>query len=126
MISGKTVSGIRIRKNKEITKKYLEFVQDLFVMDPTLKEAFEKGHGIIKIRQMFLQNLNETNGMNLLAIDEELSKKFADIKLDPVFNMFLFQLPPLDVVRQPYSTHWLLYSLNGFIFKMITSQRMPN
>lgn len=89
LLSGKTVSSIRVKKNKEITKKYLEFVQDLFNKDPTLKESFAKGHGIIKVRQMFLQNLNETNGMNLLTIDEELSKQLAGIKLDPIVKYVL-------------------------------------
>ncbi|RCK66036.1 tRNA ligase [Candida viswanathii] len=89
LISGKTIAGIRIKKNREITKKYLEFVQDLFAKEPSLKEDFENGHGIIKIRQLFLQNLNETNGMNLLSIDEQLAQQLSSVKLDPVYKYIL-------------------------------------
>ncbi|KAL6450380.1 LIG1 tRNA ligase [Candida maltosa Xu316] len=83
-ISGTPIHSVRIRKNKEITRKYLEFVEELFTKSPEFKTEFENGHGIIKVRQLFLENLHESNGMKLLELDTLLSKQMKDLNLDPV------------------------------------------
>ncbi|RLV92779.1 tRNA ligase [Spathaspora sp. JA1] len=82
LIENIPMPAIRIKKNKFITKKYLEFVSDLFQTDPTLKQEFNDGHGIIKVRELFLQNLHETNGMNLLTLDEHLSHELDNLNLE--------------------------------------------
>ncbi|KAI5956059.1 trl1 [Candida theae] len=82
MLGGTPAPSIKIKKNKYITKKYLEFVEKLFAEKPDLKESFNLGHGIIHVRQLFLQDLHETNGMNLLSIDAKLTEEVRKLKLD--------------------------------------------
>ncbi|EGW30166.1 tRNA ligase [Spathaspora passalidarum NRRL Y-27907] len=75
------IQSVRMKKNKFITKKYLEFVSELFAKQPQLKADFIDGHGIIKVRELFLENLHETNGMKLLTIDESLSHELDNLSL---------------------------------------------
>ncbi|CCG25245.1 Lig1 tRNA ligase [Candida orthopsilosis Co 90-125] len=82
MLGGTPAHSVKIKKNKYITKKYLEFVDKLFTEKPELKEDFQQGHGIIHVRQLFLQDLHETNGMNLLSIDAKLTEEMKNLKLE--------------------------------------------
>ncbi|KAI5955050.1 trl1 [Candida jiufengensis] len=84
LIDGVPSHSVRMKKNKLITKKYLEFVEDLFAKEPELKENFAKGHGIIKVRQLFLDHLHETNGMNLLTIDAKLTEELKSLNLEDI------------------------------------------
>lgn len=89
MLSGTPAQSVKIKKNKFITKKYLEFAEKLFTEKPELKEAFQQGHGIIHVRQLFLQDLHETNGMNLLSIDAKLTEEMKGLNLDEEAQKFL-------------------------------------
>ena len=70
-------------KSRKISQlpKYLQFVEKLFEEEPEIARNFENGFDIIKVRQLFLQSLNETNGMNLLSIDSELSDQLKNLAL---------------------------------------------
>lgn len=81
LLNGTPINSIKIKKNKPITKKYLQFVEKLFEQEPEIARNFENGFDIIKVRQLFLQSLNETNGMNLLSIDSELSDQLKNLAL---------------------------------------------
>lgn len=72
------IEEIPIKKNKYISRKYLVFARNYFDAKPELKKAFNDGHGIVELRQAFLKSLDEDNGVNLLNIDEELSKLDLD------------------------------------------------
>ncbi|KAI5970751.1 trl1 [Candida margitis] len=82
ILSGTPVTSVKIKKNKYITRKYLEFVDKLFTEKPELKSDFEQGHGIIHVRQLFLQDLHETNGMNLLSLDAKLTEEMKKLNVD--------------------------------------------
>jgi len=82
MLNGTPSHSVKIKKNKYITKKYLEFADKLFTEKPKLKECFQQGHGIIHVRQLFLQDLHETNGMNLLTIDAKLTEEMKNLDLE--------------------------------------------
>ncbi|ODV82286.1 tRNA ligase [Suhomyces tanzawaensis NRRL Y-17324] len=70
LLADKPVSLIRLKKNKYITRQYLQFVEQLFKEQPALKESFANGKGIIKTRELFLEHINESQGINLLNIDK--------------------------------------------------------
>ncbi|CAI5760186.1 unnamed protein product [Candida verbasci] len=74
LIDGVPIHSIRMKKNKYITRKYLEFANNLFQQQPNLKSQFLEGHGIIKVRQLFLEHLHESTGMNLLNLDEKFKE----------------------------------------------------
>lgn len=83
LISNKVpIHSIRMKKHKYITKKYLEFVDELFKKEPDLAENFRHGHGIIKVRELFLQHLQETNGMDLLTLDAKLTDEMQKLNLE--------------------------------------------
>ncbi|CAK9442153.1 uncharacterized protein LODBEIA_P58960 [Lodderomyces beijingensis] len=79
MLEGVPINSIKMKKNKYITKQYLEFAQKLFEDEPTLKEKYLRGHGIIHVRQSFLEYLQETNGMNLLSLDAKLTRDMKEL-----------------------------------------------
>lgn len=59
-IGGKSRQELRIKNHKTITNHYLDFVIPLFNQDPQLRAAYQESHGIIEIRQKFLDSLNKT------------------------------------------------------------------
>lgn len=70
------MGSISIKKHPHITRRYLAFVRDLFLKEPQLEQEFVSGHGIIKVRKLFLAELglDELSGMTLIKIDEEQAK----------------------------------------------------
>lgn len=72
-IRADSVAKIKVNKNKAITLRYLQFVTALFAEHPEMKLEYLKGHGIIKVRQMFLDSIGEGSGMNLLKMEKYLS-----------------------------------------------------
>lgn len=68
------IESIPIKKNKCISRKYLIFARDYFNKNPHFIERFNNGHGIIELREAFLAELNQKNGMSLLEIDDSLQK----------------------------------------------------
>lgn len=68
------IEEIPIKKNKYISRKYLVFARDYFNRNPQFIDTFNDGHGIIELREAFLTELNEKNGMSLLDLDESLQK----------------------------------------------------
>ncbi|KAK6198714.1 RNA ligase-domain-containing protein [Scheffersomyces amazonensis] len=69
-IEDKPFYQIHLSKNRFITKQYINFVQGLFENQPELKDQFARNLGVIKLRQLFLDNLNEKHGINLLNLDK--------------------------------------------------------
>ena len=53
LLNGTPINSIKIKKNKPITKKYLQFVEKLFEQEPEIARNFENGFDIIKVRQLF-------------------------------------------------------------------------
>ncbi|KAI3405129.2 trl1 [Candida oxycetoniae] len=81
LLNGSPILSIKMKKNKFITKKYLEFAAKLFEEQPDLKERYRRGFGIIHVRQLFLEHLQETNGMNLLSLDAKLSEEMGKLSI---------------------------------------------
>lgn len=73
MLDGKTIESIPLKKHQYVTRQYLKFVANLFVQQPQLKKEFSQNHGIIKVRQLFLEH-SQTSGMNLLDLDKALTE----------------------------------------------------
>lgn len=62
-----------------VTRKYLDFALPILLQDAQLKDSYLNNHGIIRIREQFLDHVNKT-GMQLLAKDgvtEDDSIKFV-------------------------------------------------
>ena len=64
------------------------------------------------MRQLFLQSLNETNGMNLLSIDSELSDQLKNLALangnEGLSTTTKYIFVPIATIgcgRLPFSTH---------------------
>ncbi|WEJ96300.1 tRNA ligase [Yamadazyma tenuis] len=66
----------RYGKEKYILSKYISFITEYFDKNPDKRDLYLQNYGIIEVRNLFLQSLglNEISGMNLLAINEELSR----------------------------------------------------
>ncbi|CUM65686.1 uncharacterized protein PRCAT00003334001 [Priceomyces carsonii] len=59
-----------VKQHRFITLNYLEFIEDLFKKNTTLKDQYLSGHGIIEVREKFLGHLNESHGMQLIGFDK--------------------------------------------------------
>lgn len=59
-------NDIKVKKHQDITRQYLEFVDDLFAKEPQLKQRFIDKVGVIEVRQRFLALRNEVHGIDLL------------------------------------------------------------
>lgn len=89
----------KVKKHKFITLKYLQFVKRLFEEEPSYKESFLQGHGIIKIRQLFLKEngLNETSGIQLMEYDN-LDTKLKELSLNVEPTEFKYVLIPIATI----------------------------
>ncbi|AMD19334.1 HBR433Wp [Eremothecium sinecaudum] len=79
-------------KHKYITNKYLDFVIPILEADRALCEQFLKGHGIIKLRNMFLESYG-MSGFEILNNEalKELDRKNAlDREKVDEFTKFIF------------------------------------
>ncbi|KAG2734220.1 hypothetical protein G9P44_002226 [Scheffersomyces stipitis] len=94
-VENKEESEVFIKTHRMITAKYIGFVRELFEKQPQLLQDFANGYGIIKIRQLFLEHLNEANGMNLLTLDKKMAEEVS--KLDPD-NKTKYVLVPIATI----------------------------
>ncbi|OAL42916.1 tRNA ligase-like protein [Pyrenochaeta sp. DS3sAY3a] len=60
----------RYKKHEAITKEYLDFVRRKFVQNPGLAKAYNLNHGIIKLREEFLQ-FRGTTGAEIIRQELE-------------------------------------------------------
>lgn len=67
-------------KHRVILQAYLDFVDDLFKKEPELAEAYLQDKGIIKVRNLFLENvgLEQNRGIGLVELEktEKLTEQF--------------------------------------------------
>lgn len=89
----------KVKKHKYITLKYLEFIKVLFANEPSYKDNFLKGFGIIKIRQLFLNEngLNETSGIELIEYDN-LDNKLKELSLNDEPTLYKYVLIPISTI----------------------------
>lgn len=75
-------STLRIKKHSFITNQYVDFIERLFYEHPEMKEDYNKGFGIIKVRKLFLKSLglNELNGIELIKINDDQEKLINSIE----------------------------------------------
>lgn len=71
MLSGKAP---KIRKHKEVTKDYLEFAKSYFEKKPELVKQYQANHGIIELRNVFLEHKG-VKGAELVKLDLEAEPK---------------------------------------------------
>ncbi|KAK6458392.1 RNA ligase-domain-containing protein [Scheffersomyces xylosifermentans] len=96
-VEGQDEADVFVKTQRMITSHYIAFVRRLFQDQPHLLKEFAEGHGIIKIRQLFLQDLNESNGMNLISLDKtmtdnEMSKLFSKLGSDETVKYVLVSI----------------------------------
>lgn len=89
----------KVKKHKYITLKYLDFIKTLFDNEPSYKDNFLNGFGIIKIRQLFLKEngLNETSGMELIEYDS-LDSKLKELSLVDEPTSYKYVLIPISTI----------------------------
>ncbi|VVT44086.1 uncharacterized protein SAPINGB_P000295 [Magnusiomyces paraingens] len=75
-LGGKARFEIRINKHIYYTKKYLDFVIPLLSNDEALRDSYLNNHNIIKVRQMFLDNIGMT-GSAMVHEDEEMNQNIC-------------------------------------------------
>jgi tRNA ligase len=68
-LSGKPRNSIKILRHKAVTNQYLDFAIPLLDSDPQLKKQYLENHGIIKVRDMFLNHVGKS-GIDLVKEDE--------------------------------------------------------
>ncbi|CUM57285.1 unnamed protein product [Debaryomyces tyrocola] len=88
----------KVKKHKYITLKYLEFIKVLFANEPSYKDNFLKGFGIIKIRQLFLKEngLNAINGIELIEYDS--LDKLKELSLNDEPTSYKYVLIPISTI----------------------------
>jgi tRNA ligase len=69
----------KIRRNKTITLKYLKFVGPILDNDPILRKRYLQNHGIINLRQRFLDSVGQT-GMEIIKEAEETGERESSAK----------------------------------------------
>lgn len=89
----------KVKKHKYITLKYLDFIKVLFANEPSYKDNFLKGFGIIKIRQLFLKEngLNATSGIELIEYDS-LDNKLKELSLNDEPTSYKYVLIPISTI----------------------------
>lgn len=89
----------KVKKHKYITLKYLDFIKVLFANEPSYKDNFLKGFGIIKIRQLFLKEngLNATSGIELIEYDS-LDNKLKELSLNDEPTSYKYVLIPISTL----------------------------
>lgn len=89
----------KVKKHKYITLKYLEFIKVLFANEPSYKDNFIKGFGIIKIRQLFLKEngLKATSGIELIEYDS-LDNKLKELSLNNEPTSYKYVLIPISTI----------------------------
>lgn len=73
-LSGKSRVDMMIKKNVYYTNKYLDFVIPLSEKDPALKDRYQRNHGIIELRQKFLNHVG-ISGSKIVELEQELAQK---------------------------------------------------
>lgn len=68
-LSGKPRNNIKIPRHKAVTNQYLDYVIPILESDPKLRKQYNENHGIIKVRDMFLNHVGKT-GIELVKEDE--------------------------------------------------------
>lgn len=68
-LSGKARNDIKILRHKAVTNQYLDYVIPLLDSDPQLRKQYSENHGIIKVRQMFLDHVGKS-GIDLVKEEE--------------------------------------------------------
>lgn len=81
-LTGKPRSDIVIKKHPYYTNKYLDFVIPLLSRDEDLANSYRESHGIIKVRQMFLDKVG-ISGTAMVAKEEE--EQPAEKDLEPKY-----------------------------------------
>ncbi|KAL4781000.1 fungal tRNA ligase phosphodiesterase domain-containing protein [Aspergillus varians] len=81
ILSGK---GPRIKKHKKITEEYLAYARRQFANNPDLKERYLHNHGIISMRDGFLQERG-LNGAQIIQMEAETVKR--DVVLVPIASI---------------------------------------
>lgn len=74
VISGKLP---RIKKHEKITEEYLQFARRQFIRDPKLANQYTRNHGIIALREAFLQERG-LKGSEIIAMEAEEKKGGKD------------------------------------------------
>lgn len=89
-LAGKPYNEImkKFTTEKYVIAKYMEFIMLYFADHEEKKQQYLEGHGIIEVRKAFLTSLglNEISGMNLLEINEQLSKT---VEFEKVKNKYI-------------------------------------
>lgn len=78
-LSGKNRADLRINKNVYFTNKYLDFVIPLLAQNEKLRKEYNENHGIIKVRQMFLDSMG-ISGSAMVHKEEEMEKAKLDLQ----------------------------------------------
>ncbi|KAJ6151183.1 hypothetical protein N7470_007777 [Penicillium chermesinum] len=77
----------RIKKHQKITEEYIQFARRKFVANPSLMRAYNLNHGIISLREEFLQSRG-MNGPEIIAKEAEEGRENAkEIVLVPVATL---------------------------------------
>ncbi|KAJ5777489.1 hypothetical protein N7520_000735 [Penicillium odoratum] len=80
VISGKLP---KIKKHVKITEEYLQFAHRELIKNPKLAELYNHNHGIIALREQFL-NERGLKGHDIIALESEMTSKAEDIDHDVV------------------------------------------
>ncbi|RAH40196.1 tRNA ligase [Aspergillus brunneoviolaceus CBS 621.78] len=77
-----------IKKHKKITELYLQYARRQLAQNPHLGEQYNKNHGIIAMREGFLQE-HGMNGSEIIQMESEDSKEevVRDVVLVPVASL---------------------------------------
>ncbi|CAG8445990.1 12423_t:CDS:2 [Ambispora leptoticha] len=67
-----------------LSRYYIEWVKEKLKTDPGLFKDYSKGHGIIKVRDMFLEEWKSCDSVKTLKIPKEERKMFKKTLLVPV------------------------------------------
>lgn len=77
-LNGKAKNQIKINSHKTVTSRYLDFASDVLSRDHALREQYKQNHGIIKLRDMFLEHEGK-QGIELANEPEKGSEEHQPI-----------------------------------------------
>lgn len=99
-LSGTPRQDLSIKKNIYYTNLYLNYAIELLSKDTKLREDYLHNHGIIKVRQMFLDSIGCT-GSEIIQKEAEMSRENGEEELDENGNKKLkkqYVLVPVSTI----------------------------
>ncbi|CCE82416.1 Piso0_002141 [Millerozyma farinosa CBS 7064] len=92
-----TIMTYLVKDHKRPILFYLEFMERFFKENPQAKEEFLQGHGIIKLRKLFLKEMGfgELDGIGLMNF-EGFNQMFSVLSLEP--SRYKYVLIPIATI----------------------------